>query len=50
MFSDIMQAIYTPEQDKPVDLKMFARQFADELKKSNNPAAFNGLRVELKLN
>jgi hypothetical protein len=49
-FSDIMQAIYTPLQDKSVDLKMFARQFTEELKKSNNPAAFNGLRVELKLN
>ena len=49
-FNELMQAIYTPQQDKLVDLKMFARQFAVKLKNSDNPTTLNRLRVELKLN
>ena len=49
-FANIMQAIYTPQQNTSIDLRLFARQFVKELKKSDNQSGSGQFRIELKLN
>ena len=49
-FANIMQTIYTPQQNTNIDLRLFARQFVKELEKSDSQPGFGQFRVELKLN
>jgi len=49
-FRNIMRTIYTPERNREIDLRLFADEFINELKKLGGPGSSSRFSVELKLN
>ncbi len=50
VFNDVLQSIYAQEKTRSVDLKLFFRQFAGEIKNSESQTLSARLSVDLKLN